>query len=87
MAKAVEREHLVRLGQAHFPRRARIFDAGLRACARAADIAGDQDDIGMRLGHTRRNRANARRTDKLHTDPRARVDLLEVVNQLRQIFD
>ena len=29
VAQAVERQHLIDLAQAHFPRRARIFDAGL----------------------------------------------------------
>ncbi len=86
-AQAVERQRLVDLAQAHFPRRAGIFDAGLGRGAGAADMAGDQDDVGMRLGNARRDRADAGRRDQLHAHPRDRVDLLQVVDELRQILD
>ena len=41
VTQAVEREYLVGFGQTHFPRRAGIFDAGLRGRASTADIASD----------------------------------------------
>ena len=41
----------------------------------------------MRFSDARGDCANACRTDKLHTDPRPRVNLLEIVDQLGQIFD
>src|SRR3546814_9069642 len=39
VAEAVERENLIDFGQAHFPRRAGIFDAGLGRGAGAASVA------------------------------------------------
>ena len=59
VAQAVEGQHLIGFGQAHFPWRAGIFDAGLGGCAGAADIAGNQNDVGMRLGNAGGNRADA----------------------------
>ena len=70
VAQAVERQHLIGFGQPHFPRRSGIFDAGLRAGAGAADIAGHQNDVRMRLGDARGNRADARSRHQLHADAR-----------------
>jgi hypothetical protein len=86
-AQAVESQRLVDFGQAHFPRRAGIFDRSLRARAGAADMAGDEDHVGMRLGDARRDRADARRADQLDADPRARIDHLQVVDELREVLD
>ena len=87
VAKAVESENLVGFGQAHFPRRTSIFYAGLRRSTGAADIARNQNDIGVCLGDASGNRSDASRAHKLHTNPSARIDLLQVVNELSQILD
>ncbi len=55
--------------------------------AGAAVVPRDQDHVGLGLGHARRDGADARLADQLHADLGARVDLLEVVDQLRQILD
>src|SRR3546814_3451909 len=86
-ADAVERENLIDFGQTHFPRRAGIFDAGLGRGAGAASVARDEDDVGVRLGDPGSHRADARRADQLHADARLRIDLLQVVDELRQILD
>src|SRR3546814_6202920 len=83
----LERENLIDFGQAHFPRRAGIFDAGLGRGAGAASVARDEDDVGVRLGDPGSHRADARRADQLHADARLRIDLLQVVDELRQILD
>src|SRR3546814_1893904 len=44
VAEAVERENLIDFVEAHFPRRAGIFDAGLGRGAGAASVARDEDD-------------------------------------------
>ena len=77
----------MRFGQAEFPRNAGMADAAERRSARAAGIAGDQHHIGMRLGDPGRNRSHAHLGHQLDRDARARVDVLQVVNQLRQVFD
>src|SRR3546814_17939319 len=56
MAQAIEGQHLIDFAQAHFPRRTGIFDAGVRGCAGAAIMAGDKDDIGMRLRRSEERR-------------------------------
>ena len=87
VAQPVEHQHLMRLRQPHFPRHARIFHARLRGRAGAADMARYQDRIGLRLRHPRRNRADPGTGDQLHAHGRIRVDLLQIINELRQILD
>src|SRR3546814_13307465 len=41
----------------------------------------------MRLGDPRRDGADPRRADELDADARLRIDLLEVVDELREILD
>ncbi len=67
--------------------RAGVLDRGERRRARAAVVAGDEDDIGVRLGHARGDRADAGFGHELDADLGARVDLLEVVDELRQVLD
>ena len=86
-AQIVHREHLVGLGQAHFPGQACIFDRCRGRRARPAIMARDQDHISLRLGHTGGNRTNPGGRHQLDRNLAARVDLLEVVDQLRQILD
>ena len=50
-------------------------------------MAADQDRVGLGLRHTRRNRADAGARHEFYADRRLRIDLLEVVDQLRQVFD
>ena len=52
VAQAVEQQRLLRLGQAQLPRRAGVLERGQRRGAGAAVVAGDQDDVGVRLADT-----------------------------------
>ena len=58
-----------------------------RRCARSAIEARDRDVVGTRLGNTGGNRADADFRDKLDRHVGRRVDVLQVVDQLCQIFD
>ena len=60
---------------------------GKRRGASAAVVSGNEHDIGVRLRDSSGHRADARFRDELHADLCARINLLEVVDQLRQIFD
>ncbi len=64
-----------------------VLDRGQRRGAGAAFVAGDEDDVGVRLGHAGGDGADAGFGDELHADPGARVHLLQVVDELRQILD
>ena len=86
-AQVVHRQNLMRLGQPHFPRQPSILDTRRRRRPRAPVVTRDQDHIRLGLRHPRRNRAHARRRHQLHRHLGARVDLLQVIDQLRQILD
>ena len=87
LAQVVDRQHLVRLGKPHLPRQPGELDRGLRRRPGAAVVPRDQDHVGLRLRHPRRDRPHPRLRDQLHADARPRVDLLQVVDQLRQVLD
>ncbi len=87
IAQPVHHEHLLRLGQPELPRHAAVLDGGERRGARAAVMAGDQHDVGVRLGDARRDGADADLRHQLDVNARLRVRVLEVVDELRQILD
>ena len=60
---------------------------GQRAGAGAAVVAADQHDVGVRLGHARRDRADADLGHQLDADPRLGVGVLQVVDQLGEVLD
>ena len=64
-----------------------VLDGTERRSAGAAGIAGDQHHVGMRLGHARGHRADAHLGHQLHRNARPRVDVLQVVDELRQVLD
>ena len=86
-AQAVQHQRLVGLGKADFPRAARMFDRRQWRGTRAAFIARDGDVIGTPLGDAGGHRADTDLGDELHRDERFRIDVLQVVDQLGQIFD
>ena len=86
-AQIVQHEGLVRLGQTELPRQAGVLDRGLRRGAGAAVVAGDEHDVGVRLGDAGGDRAHADLGHELHADPRLAVGVLEVVDQLGEILD
>jgi hypothetical protein len=64
-----------------------VLDARLGRRARAAVVTGDQDHVGVTLGDACGHRAHAHFGDQLDADARLVVGILEVVDQLGQIFD
>ncbi len=64
-----------------------MLEAGERRRAGAAVVARDQHDVGVRLGHAGRHRADAALGDELHRDARLAVRVLQVEDQLRQVLD
>ena len=83
----IQHERLVRFGEAEFPRQTRVFDGSLRRSARAAVESRDEHDIGVCFRDACGDRADADFRDELHADPRVAVRVLQVVDQLREIFD
>ena len=83
----VQHQHLMRLRQPHLPRQPGILDRGLRRRTRAAHMPADQDRVRLRLCHPGRDRPDPAARHQLHANRRLRIDLLEVVDELRQILD
>ena len=86
-AQIVEQQHLLRLGEAKLPGQAGVLDGTERRSAGAAGVAGDEHHIGVRLRDARGDRAHADFRDQLDGDARLRVHVLQVVDELREIFD
>jgi hypothetical protein len=86
-AQPVQHERLLRLGETELPRRARVLDRRLRRCPCAPVVAGDGHVIGLGLGHARGNRTHPDLGHQFHRDRRARIRVLEVVDQLGEVFD
>ena len=87
VAEAVEEQHLLRLGEPELPGDSGVLERGQRRCARAAVVARDEDDVGVRLGHARGDRPDTDLGDELDVHARGRVGILQVVDELREIFD
>ena len=85
--QAVNAQRLMHLGQAQLPRGTGVLDGGERACRRAAIVARHSDQIRIGFGDAGRNSADPWLGDEFHRDLRVWVDLLEVKDQLRQVFD
>ncbi len=64
-----------------------MLERGERRRARSAIITGNRDVIGARLGNTGGNRTDADFRDQLHRDIGFGIDVLQIVDELRQIFD
>ena len=86
-AQAVQHQRLLRLGQADLPRRAGMRQRGQRRRAGAALEAGDRHVIRARLRHAGGDRADADLGHQLHRNPRLRIGVLQIGDELRQILD
>ena len=72
VAQAVEHEGLLGLGEAELPRGTGVLERVERARAGAAVVAGDQHDVGVRLGDAGRDRADPDLGDELDVHARLR---------------
>ena len=87
VAEVVEHQHLLRLGEAELPRNAAVLDRGERRRAGAAVMTGNQHDVAVRLGHTGGDRADADFRHQLHVHAGDGIRVLQIEDQLREIFD
>ena len=87
VAQLIGNQHLLGFRQAEFPRHAGVFERSHRRSAGTTVIARDQHHIGMGFGDTGRDRADADFGDQLDVHARHRIGVLEIVDELRQVFD
>ncbi len=74
-------------GKSQFPGGSGIFDRGQRAGAGATIITGNGNAIGISLGHTRSNGADTRFGNQFDGHISLGIDLLQIKNELSQIFN
>ena len=74
-------------GDAEFPRSTGMLDRAEWGGSCAAFMSADENDIRMGLGHACGDGADACGGDELHAYAGAGIDLLQIVNELGQIFD
>src|SRR5207244_3080693 len=87
VAEPVQQQRLLGLRQAELPRNSGVLDRGEPGRAGAAVVTGDQHDVGVGLRHARGDRPDAYLRDELHVHSGAVVRVLQVVDQLLEIFD
>jgi hypothetical protein len=86
-AQAIEHQRLLRFREAQLPGRARMLDRRPGRGTRTPVVPGNGDVVGLGFGHACSDGADAHFRDELHRDGRGRIRILEVVDQLRQVFD
>ena len=87
VTKIIHAQHLMHFRQAHLPGQAGMLDRGLRAGTRTAAMSRDKNGVGFCLCHSGGDGADTGRGDQLDAHFRIRVDLLQIIDQLRQILD
>ncbi len=87
VAQPVEQQRLLGLGEAELPGAARVLQRRERRGAGAAVVAGDEDDVRVRLGDAGGDRADPDLGDQLDVHAGRGVGVLEVVDQLREVLD
>ena len=73
--------------QAYFRRDARIADGRGRRCARTSLSTRDDDEVGFCLGHTGGDGSHTAFGHQFHADGGARVHILQIEDELCQVFD
>ena len=86
-SQVVLHQHLLRFSNAKLPGQPGMFDGRFGRCTRAATVSADQHNIGVSLGNPGGDGANAHLGHKLDVDPGLRINILQVMNELRQVFD
>ena len=86
-AQAVEHERLLCFAQTYFGRNASVTHAAGGRSTRTALSTADDDEVGLSLGHTCCNSAYAAFGHQLHAHLGLGVHILEVEDELSQVFN
>ncbi|GJD02058.1 hypothetical protein ColKHC_10883 [Colletotrichum higginsianum] len=85
--EVVQDQGLVGLGKTELPRKTSVLDTGPAGGTSTSVVAGDQDVVGLSLGDTGSDDADADLRYQLDGDARAGAGALQVVNQLLQVLN
>ncbi len=86
-AQVVQYQGLMGFGQADLPGRTGVLDRGQRAGTGTAIVTGNRDMVCVCLGDARGDRTDTDLRYQFYRYARIRVDVLQVMNQLRQVLD
>ena len=87
VAQPAHYQYLLSLRQSELPWSAGMLDGSSRRCSGPAVMPADQNHVGECLGNAGGDRADAHLGDQLDIDLGSWIDALQVIDQLRQIFD
>mmetsp|Transcript_19801 Transcript_19801/g.45547 ORF Transcript_19801/g.45547 Transcript_19801/m.45547 type:complete len:577 (-) Transcript_19801:2090-3820(-) len=87
LAELALQEGAVHLREAKLPRSTGVLDRGEGGCAGAAVVARHLDHVGVCLGDAGRDRADAAARDELDRDLGLGIDLVQVVDELREVLN
>ena len=87
VAETVQHQNLLRLGESEFPGQAGVLDRTDGRGAGATVVSGDEDDVGLGFGDAGGDGADPGLGDEFDGDLGGRIDLLQIVNELREILD
>ncbi|KAI3478074.1 hypothetical protein L1887_60005 [Cichorium endivia] len=85
--EVVEDERLMGLCETELPRQTGVLDAGPSRGTGTTVVTGDEDVVGLSLGDTGGDDADADLGDELDADAGARVGALEIVDELLEVLD
>ena len=85
--QSVQHEGLLGFGQADFPGATAMLDGRPGRCTGTTVMARNNYMVSLALGHTGCNRAYTNFRHQFHADSGVRCHVLQVVNQLGQVFD
>src|SRR5450759_5118265 len=87
LTQTVEHQSLLGLGKSELPWGARVLERSEWRGTRTTVMARDEHDVGMRLADACGDRSHTDLRHELDVHARRRIGVLEVVDQLRQVFD
>ena len=87
IAQAVFHQRLLGLGDTELPWRASVLDRGERRGAGATVVARDQNNVALGFGDASRDGTHTHLRHQLDVHPRARVGVLQIVDELLDVFD
>ena len=87
VSQAIQHQRLLRLSQANLRTDTRKAHGTCWAGTRTTFRTANHDEVSFRLCHTCGNRAHATLCHQLHADSSRRVDVLQVEDELGEVFD
>ena len=87
VTQIIQQQRLMRFHKSQLPRQSGMVDGSTRRSTGTAVITADKHNIGTGLNYAGSNRTDTHLAYQLDADAGTRISILQVVNQLSQIFN